>query len=285
MSMKPLFSQRNGYTKVDDVIIRERMTEEIQNAICNCYDWFESVIDDTSFPEGYLKMEEHLWMQFLNLRKVNFHYGYNYSHTTVLTKFIVDPNNPWYRKLDIIEDSIGFLSRTPEYHTEFHNIVKALVRALNSEFSRLNFAYRIINLQVVEVTSESEVKSIEQALANSKGNIKEHLSNALKLCSIRPVGDYRNSIKESISAVEALCREKTGENTLGKALNQLEKKGIIIPSLLKSAFEKLYAYTNQEDTGIRHALMDDDGTYTPAADEAIFMLVSCSAFVNYLRKK
>ena len=60
--MHPLFSQRNGYTKVDDVIIRERMTEEIQNAICNCYDWFESVIDDTSFSEGYLKMEEHLWM-------------------------------------------------------------------------------------------------------------------------------------------------------------------------------------------------------------------------------
>lgn len=100
-----------------------------------------------------------------------------------------------------------------------------------------------------------------------------------------PVGDYHNSIKESISAVEALCRGKTGENTLGKALNQLEKKRVVIPKLLKTAFEKLYAYTNQEDTGIRHSLMDDDGTYTPIADEAIFMLVSCSAFVNYLRKK
>jgi len=38
-------------------------------------------------------------------------------------------------------------------------------------------------------------------------------------------------------------------------------------------------------TSIRHALIDDEGTYTPTADEAIFMLVSCSAFVNYLRKK
>ena len=33
-----LFSERYGYTKPSDVIIRERITPEIQNAICNCYD-------------------------------------------------------------------------------------------------------------------------------------------------------------------------------------------------------------------------------------------------------
>lgn len=97
--------------------------------------------------------------------------------------------------------------------------------------------------------------------------------------------NYRNLIKESISAVEAFCREKTGENTLGKALNRLETNGIIFPQLLKGAFDKLYAYTNQPDTGIRHALMDNDGMYTPASEEALFMLVSCSAFFNYFCRK
>ena len=48
---------------------------------------------------------------------------------------------------------------------------------------------------------------------------------------------------------------------------------------------KLYAYTNQPDTGIRHALMDDDDTYTPASEETLFMLVSCSSFINYLNIK
>lgn len=33
-----LFSERYGYTKPADVIIRERITPEIQNAICSCYD-------------------------------------------------------------------------------------------------------------------------------------------------------------------------------------------------------------------------------------------------------
>ena len=65
----------------------------------------------------------------------------------------------------------------------------------------------------------------------------------------------------------------------------VESNGIKIPKMLKDAFDKLYAYTNQKDTGIRHALMDNDGTYVPTSDEAMFMLVSCSAFINYLGKK
>ena len=47
----------------------------------------------------------------------------------------------------------------------------------------------------------------------------------------------------------------------------------------------MYAYTNQPDTGIRHALMDPEGRYVPTKDEAYFMLISCSAFINYLRLK
>lgn len=99
----------------------------------------------------------------------------------------------------------------------------------------------------------------------------------------RPTPDYRNSIKESISAVEALCRGIISENTLGDALKKLEKNGVTIPVFLKSGFEKLYVYTNNEKTGIRHALMDD--AETPQYDEAKFMLVACSVFVNYFQGK
>ena len=37
--------------------------------------------------------------------------------------------------------------------------------------------------------------------------------------------------------------------------------------------------------GIRYALMDDIAEYVPGAEEALFMLVSCSAFINYLNSK
>ena len=283
-----LFSERYGYTKASDVIIREQITKEIQNAICSCYDKLPDLFSEVtaSYQDAkaeYKNLEEYLWVYFLNERAANFSDGYKYH--VVATVYIEDKSNAWYKKLDIIEKTIQYLRNFDAKNHKFYSVASNFIKLLNSAFERLNFAYRTINDAIVEITSEQEIKTIEIAIDNSARNVKMHLNRALELYAQRPNGDYRNSIKESISAVEAFCREKTGENTLGKALNKLEKNGIVFPDVLKTAFEKLYAYTNQPDAGIRHALMDDTGVYTPKAEEAIFMLVSCSAFINYLNKK
>ena len=95
--------------------------------------------------------------------------------------------------------------------------------------------------------------------------------------------DYENSIKESISAVEALCEILTGitgkEASLGKLLKKLEDNGVVIHAGLKAAFNMLYGYTSDAN-GIRHA--GNIGGPSSTFEEAKFMLVSCSAFVNYL---
>ena len=283
-----LFSERYGYTKASDVIIREKITPEIQNAICSCYDKLPDLFNEViayyqDAKAEYRNLEEYLWVYFLNERAANFSDGYQYH--VVATVYIEDKSNAWYKKLDIIEKTIQYLRNFDAKNHKFYPVASNFIKLLNSAFERLNFAYRIINDEIVEITSEQEIKTIETAIDNSARNVKMHLNRALELYAQRPEGDYRNSIKESISAVEAFCREKTGENTLGKALNKLEKNGIVFPDVLKHAFDKLYAYTNQPDAGIRHALMDDTGVYTPKAEEAIFMLVSCSAFINYLNKK
>lgn len=36
---------------------------------------------------------------------------------------------------------------------------------------------------------------------------------------------------------------------------------------------------------LKDCIVDNDGTYVPSKDEAYFMLVSCSTFINYLRRK
>lgn len=278
-----LFSERYGYTKPSDVIIREKITSEIQNAILSCFDrLYKRMIYNTSISKCYHEMEMYLWTNFLNKRASELK-----EYQSVATVYIESPVNLWYNKLNVIELCIKVLYHFAESKKLSQLAVCAdiFVGELCREFKRLNFAYRIINKEIVEITSEEEIITIEEALSSSKDNIRIHLSKALELYSQKPTGDYRNSIKESISAVEAFCREKTGEDTLGKALNKLESNGIIMPKLLKIAFDKLYAYTNQPDTGIRHALMDDEGSYVPQAEEALFMLVSCSAFINYLNKK
>lgn len=51
---------------------------------------------------------------------------------------------------------------------------------------------------------------------------------------------------------------------------------------LKNAFSNLYGYTS-DTGGIRHALSEDNLEVT--MEDAKFMLVSCSAFINYLKTK
>ena len=270
-----LFSERYGYKKVSDVIIRERITPEIKNAICTCFDKLNKIFELAGYryPTSLcIELEKHIWTNFLNQRLAYFerlHY--------VPTDYIENYDTKWYNILDLIEFTIQYL-------LNYRTSAERFIELLNSEFERLNFAYRIVEGVIIEITSEQEIKAVECAIDNSPRNIQIHLNSALEKYAQRPIGDYRNSIKESISAVEAFCREKTGENTLGKALNKLEKSGLVIHSSLRSAFEKLYVYTNHEDTGIRHALMDDEENYTPTAEEALFMLISC-AFINYLDRK
>lgn len=280
-----LFSERYNYRKVSDVIIREEITPEIQNAICSCYDKLNGFFINSGLyhNSSYIAMEKYLWTNFLNKREGNFSDGNSYH--SVATSFIEDDNNPWYRKLDLVEMTIKYLYDLDKAYDRRFYVSRSFVNQLNYDFKRLNFAYQVVNKHIVEITSKEELEAIESSVATSSSNIRTHINKALELYAKRPSGDYRNSIKESISAVEAYCREITGQKTLGTALNRLNDKGLVIPPMLKTTFEKLYAYTNQPETGIRHALMDDNGTYTPASEEALFMLVSCCSFINYLNKK
>ena len=282
-----LFSERYGYIKPSEVLIRECMPEEIVNAINSAYDILQNVLFnlDRYNPsnECYKGMELFMWTRFLNKRRNDFFRGFD--HEVVVTKIMSSAVIPWYKKLDALELSVKWMSSVEDDYRGVEQIAIEFAKRINHEFERLNYAYRFIDKEIVELTNEQEIKAIEECLLTSANNVKMHLSNALELLAERPIGKYGNSIKESISAVEVVCRNKTGESTLGRALDCLVKKGIVIPQTLKSAFNKLYDYTNDKDTGIRHALMDETGDCAPTYAEALFMLVSCSAFINYLYAK
>lgn len=278
------FSERNGYTPINEIIIREQITTEIQNAICSCYDRLGNILRRMGYDDRICReLEKFLWTRFLNQREGMFYE--NGRCRVVTTTFIEDESKEWFEKLNLVEMSIKFLYTYIEGMDPSQKVANAFVQMLNYEFDRLHFAYRVVNKEIVEINSDVEIQAIENALRYGEQNVKFHLEKSLQLYGQKPAGDYRNSIKESISAVEACCREKTKKNTLGDALKELEKVGIVLPRSLKSAFEKLYNYTNQPETGIRHALMDDEGDYVPSSEEALFMLVACSAFINYLRAK
>lgn len=145
-------------------------------------------------------------------------------------------------------------------------------------------AYRLVGETLAPITGQQELEAIQDALElkDALKPVRVHISTAVKFFADRKAPDYRNSIKESISAVEAVCSIIVGSSaTLGQALKELEAKGVPLHGALRSAFSSLYGYTSDAD-GIRHALLDES---TLDFDDAKFMLVSCSGFVNYLVAK
>ena len=181
----------------------------------------------------------------------------------------------WYEVYDFIEFAAQRFPEGSSLFMENCNVV------LEKELS----AYRFSGKDLIPITSDQELAAIEESrtLSDIFSPVRLHIQTAVDLFSDRTAPDYRNSIKESISAVEAICNIITGSSatTLGQALKELEKKGIVLHAALKSSFSSLYGYTSDAQ-GIRHALMDDP---TLDFDDAKFMLVSCSGFVNYLAAK
>ncbi len=152
-------------------------------------------------------------------------------------------------------------------------------RVLEDELS----AYRFVNNIFTEFTDKQEIEMLENALTDKDfPNVKAHLQRALELLSDRKNPDYRNSIKESISAVESIAKEiaQKPKAELGEALKEIERKGKL-HGAMKNAFLNLYGYTSDAN-GIRHALMEEPNL---TADDAKFFLLTCTSFTNYLKAK
>lgn len=189
-----------------------------------------------------------------------------------LRKFLM--NAEWYCIYDFIEryvESFGDSSNGNELEKEV-NLV------LEQEKS----GYRMVKGLITPITNPTELEIIRKAMSTKFVSVNTHFEKALKLYSNRKNPDYENSIKESISAVEAICCIINGKDaTLNKAIDKLKNNGIHIHPAMEKAFIALYGYTSDE-SGIRHGGIDFANA---PAEDAKYMLVSCSAFVNYLIEK
>ncbi len=152
---------------------------------------------------------------------------------------------------------------------------------VNEVLEREMSGYRFVGEFITPITFQTEIDEIESAMTGKEQSVTDHLHSALNLLSDRNDPDYPNSIKESISAVESLVKSTLGteKGTLGDLLKELERRTPLHPAY-KSALSSLYGYTSDEG-GIRHGKSDTDRQVT--FEEAKFMLVVCSAFVNYVR--
>src|SRR5262249_26088548 len=112
----------------------------------------------------------------------------------------------WYEIYNLLE----YILQNIEELTSDINWHKNFERTLNSTLEREGAGYRAINGEIVPITAAHEVEAIRQAAGASSSlgldAVREHIDTALHLLGKKPDPDYRNSIKESISAVESICK-------------------------------------------------------------------------------
>lgn len=183
---------------------------------------------------------------------------------------------PYNEVLDVIEYCYYWVT-----HRSDPLIKTTWKSAFNMLFRQEYVGYRFVSDQIVPVTDELEIREIEQACKTPFDGARTQLQKALGFLSDRENPDYKNCVKESISAVESVCKVISGNEkaTLKDALNGLISNGMNIHGSLKSAILALYGYASDEG-GIRHAERETESTVT--FEEAKFMMVTCSAIVNYL---
>ena len=268
------FSRRYKYNLKD--IQLECASEVLKNRIFAAFYKQEFDIYDSLYKKNYTTGIEDMMIQMGVPYEFPKNEIYKKKNAEALQSYILDEKQPWYIIFDFIERYLKICDDATfdKMQVEFNAI-------LEDEVS----AYRILDGLVVPITNKSEMGSISDAMNTPFEACNIHIAKALELFANREKPDYENSIKESISAAESICSEITGiegaQATLGKTIKKLKDAGMHIHPAMENAFTSLYGYTSDEG-GIRHGSID---FVEAPSEDAKFMLITCSAFVNYLVEK
>lgn len=268
-----VFSRRNGYNT--EAMQREEVSETLKRRIFAIFykkefDYYDT-LEWTSYTTGIENMMIEMGVPY-EFPKNNIVKQRNAQN---LERYVLGSTD-WFIIYDFIEKYLRILEvdTKEEMALEFNKILEDEVAA-----------YRILDFKVVPIVSKSELETIKEAKNTEFDTVNTHISKALSLYSDRNKPDYENSIKESISAVESMCSIITGMTganaTLGKTIKKLKDSGLHIHQAMESAFSSLYGYTSDE-SGIRHGSIDFSNA---PSEDAKYMLISCSAFINYLIEK
>jgi hypothetical protein len=273
MSETRPFGERLGFKSSKQVIQTDSMDDSLRNSLWNIL-WDElfgnaNFTSDEASPTetSFDQLAGRLWGTFFKLPKNTISSDWYETTHEIFKRY---SNLSWFEVYEFVEFVLCYGGKFPEY-----------VARINAILERETSGYRLVGDRFSPITSDTELQQIDEALKDTEfPGVASHIKRALELLSDKQQPDFRNSIKEAISAVEsAACSlAKKPKAELRDALAALETKGTLHPAL-KEGFVKLYAYTSDEN-GIRHKMMDVPNLKVA---DAVFFLVSCSAFVNSLK--
>lgn len=265
------FSERIGAVPTNDVLQIESMDLELRNSLWN-------FLVELYQAENRMKWKEVTRAIARDFRRVPIDEipVQNWERREWLKGYFYSLQ--WHDVYDLIE----FVVQNHE-RERLPVSVGQIIRVVNGILETERSGYRFVGKTLTPISDPVEVAAVLDALETSASHglrgAHEHIRTAVSLLGKKPEPDYRNATKEAISAVESVAKLISGadNSTLDPALKRLaETAGI--HGALRAGFSKIYGFTSDDD-GIRHAILDAP---TVGFAEAKYMVVSCSAFVNYL---
>lgn len=296
----PTFSQRYDYEPLPQPMRLEELSDDLRREIWNFMRGFltvfrkQDVFGEYSFKSTEIrKVIEHVLGKLLKLPEDEI----RTDHGGAMSQFKeVIERAPFNKVLDLIEiiadiqnDQIESSGTVTRHSDEFIMSKERFIDCVKHQFDQYAAAYWLdtsqLPFQFFPRSSKEQGETIQQAIKTIRKSGMEGAATHLRQAA-RHINDqqFADSIRESINAVESVARRiAPSENTLGGALKSLEKKGLLKNKQLKQGFEKIYAYTNSEES-VRHSLVFQDSADVEL-DEAIFMFGACASFAAYLTNK
>lgn len=269
--MTPRFSERVGAVKFE--IQLGSMNDALKNSIWN-------VVSELIAEQVAWQVVRRIAADVLRVPREGVPAGYPRGWLLEYCELNADLGRAgWYDVLEyVVHNALEFSGRTVSRE-------KAQEKA-NLVLEREHSGYRFVGDHLTAITTPAEIAEVEGAIKRASASglegVRAQIEQALGLFGKRPEPDYRNAIKEAISAVEGtvkLINGTRGGGLLG-ALEAISERLDLHPAL-KAGLEKLYGYTSDED-GIRHPILEKPNV---GEADARFMIVACSAFVNFLITK
>lgn len=204
VSLRGGFSDRNGIARENTSVQIDSLDERSRVAIANAVNKAYSIV----FKDGDSKNR---CTDFWNSILVNVYVQrIDYADDLAQSHGYYAPN-----MFEMINGTIF----NDEYHavlTLVEFIVDCLVKVngalkdeieeyFNGVFEKEYVGYRFVGGKIVPVTNPIEMDSIKEACNSPYENVNQHMIDAIRLFADRNKRDYKNVIKESISAVEAMC--------------------------------------------------------------------------------
>jgi len=282
--MKLSFKQREGLEELPRALKKDEFPDSLRIAIWNLL--YTNISPKKDSVTGYgdcLFSTRNIWKHILLIRYQNHRhkrldlYHLEAGYNDIKDVYCNYPYSDIYNDLDYIISLDTW---------ELDKFRKNLKKILDNHQCYYTIFFEGKDCSIAPRGTEQEKNSIEQCYKDLKENnkfngAKKHLVDAVGFMNN---SEYANSIRESIGAVESVCKVISNEpsETLTGALQKLVNNEYVNKTL-KEGFKRLYNYTSDEK-GIRHSLFEENKAKVDSVD-AQYMIGSCASFISYLINK